>query len=101
MLTLKEAIRELLDKRRAWEPARFAKVNTPDLLKPCPFCGGVAEYDNSDGGPYEWVQCTNCGAQGPGANYNESGLEAALTAWNSRKETPDAVPVLPPADPAL
>ena len=53
-------------------------------LKPCPFCGGTADYDNSDNGPYEWVSCSECGARGPAMNYNEHGLGAAEKMWNRR-----------------
>lgn len=60
---------------------------TIDLL-PCPFCGGSAEYDNSDHGPYEWINCETCGAKGPTVNYNRSGLGSARDAWNRRVPTP-------------
>jgi Lar family restriction alleviation protein len=60
-------------------------------LKPCPFCGGKAEYDNSDCGPYEWIVCTHCGAKGPVMNYNNDALGTSRDAWNKRIcETPPA-----------
>lgn len=54
-----------------------------DLL-PCPFCGGEAEYNNSDTGPHEWVECDSCGAKGPLSSYNEAGHVPARDAWNNR-----------------
>ena len=58
-------------------------------LKACPFCGGKPELDNSDRGPWEWVECTSCGAQGPGHR------DDAAPGWNRR-----ASPWLPlPATP--
>lgn len=33
-------------------------------LLPCPFCGGEADYDNSDySGGGQWFQCVQCGAR--------------------------------------
>ena len=50
-----------------------------EVLLPCPFCGGKAEYDNdvgpNDEGFWEWIGCTKCGAR---ANN--------LTAWNRRAD---------------
>jgi Lar family restriction alleviation protein len=48
-------------------------------LKPCPFCGGKAEYhDNATN--YDWVFCTVCKAQVPG-NY---GKQVPRRQWNTR-----------------
>ncbi len=48
-------------------------------LKPCPFCGGEAEYVGSEGKGY-WVQCKACYARGPWGDYGYQ----ALAAWNRR-----------------
>ena len=58
-------------------------------LKPCPFCGGKAEYDNDTGpldeGFWEWYQCQNCGAK-----------QDSITEWNTRIPLP-----LPPESEAV
>jgi hypothetical protein len=53
-------------------------------LLPCPFCGGDAEYDNSDHGPYEWIYCIKCGAHGPETRYGDP--EDCRALWNERSE---------------
>jgi Lar family restriction alleviation protein len=86
MTTLKEALSKLRDMRAERHAARpLAGEAAADLL-PCPFCGGEAEYDNSDDGPYEWIACTECGARGPTNNYNSNGLGGCLEAWNRRPQ---------------
>lgn len=68
-----------------------------EKLKPCPFCGGDAEYDNSDSGPFEWIACQKCGARGPTINYNRKKLGDSRAAWNRR--TPiDAKTPAPPVE---
>jgi len=38
--------------------------NDMEELKPCPFCGGEAEYDNSDyRGGGQWIGCKTCGGR--------------------------------------
>ena len=49
-------------------------------LKPCPFCGGEAEYGLTMAG--EEVYCTNCGAAMPRTTTKD----AAIEAWNTRAE---------------
>lgn len=44
-------------------------------LKPCPFCGGEACYQ--DGYPYNIVKCISCGAR----SFTR---EDAIAAWNTR-----------------
>jgi Lar family restriction alleviation protein len=46
-------------------------------LKPCPFCGSEAKYENSDG--YHYIICDECGAR----NFGFS-KESAFDEWNSR-----------------
>lgn len=53
-------------------------------IRECPFCGGEGEYNNSDHGPYEWIECKECGAKGPSKNYNEYCLGAGRVFWNAR-----------------
>ena len=48
-------------------------------LKPCPFCGGEAELSAPSG----YVECVECGIQGPWGHN----AEEAIAAWNTR--TPD------------
>lgn len=68
---------------------------TPQL-KPCPFCGGKAKFENcGDPGKFaDWdVVCTECGilALCPG---EEPGMvttkEEAAKAWNRRMDDADA-----------
>lgn len=51
---------------------------TPGIpgLKPCPFCGGTAQYENSDLSNHEWIACTSCGAS---AGVQEWSRRAALS----------------------
>ena len=51
-------------------------------LLPCPFCGGEAKYDNSDG--YDYIICDECGAR----NFGFS-KEHAFDEWNSRVQCVD------------
>lgn len=56
-------------------------MNNKKLL-PCPFCGGKAKYDNSNG--YHYVICDECGARNFGF-YKEHAFEE----WNSRVQCVD------------
>lgn len=58
-------------------------------LKPCPFCGGEAEWDEKNKAP----QCSNCLATIPSGGgilrkwFDESGYRAYMAAlWNRRVE---------------
>ena len=69
-------------------------MKTTYPLMPCPFCGkkdGYLENDNDE--PYItthwWIQCPNCGAQGPYAkspNYKhtDEAIEKAKQLWATR-----------------
>ncbi len=48
-------------------------------LKPCPFCQWPAFVFDSGDDPY-WVDCSECGSEGP----PEDTREAAIAAWNTR-----------------
>ena len=54
-----------------------------DELKPCPFCGGEAEFE------YYWwqetvvIKCPKCGASSEPQFYENEAIEA----WNKRVET--------------
>lgn len=53
-------------------------------LKPCPFCGGEAEF----GGNYHtgfFVECLSCGTNDPLPNLNFS-MDEVAAAWNTRAE---------------
>ncbi len=53
-------------------------------LKPCPFCGGIAELKAPGYEHYSpcWCKCTRCGAEGP---TKSSELEAEK-GWNERAQ---------------
>ncbi len=56
-------------------------------LKPCPFCGGKAEYVIQ--GFYGRIRCKNCGNIGIGFNidtsdYSHNAEALAIAAWNTR-----------------
>lgn len=57
-------------------------------LKPCPFCGGEADCNNSGfmkAGKQMWaVECLNCGMVTTFADTEQKAIEA----WNKRTERP-------------
>lgn len=59
-----------------------------DELKPCPFCGGKAEFEYYWWGESLTIKCTNCGASTDTYCYDNE----AMDAWNKRAQptfTPD------------
>lgn len=66
-----------------------------DALKPCPFCGGAARFDQIE----MQVQCTtqNC----TGQSWMFDTLAEAIAAWNHRPETERLVEALESATVAL
>lgn len=52
-------------------------------LKPCPFCGGEAEYGANSVQGYEYVRCASCKAR-TWSCYETK--EQAAQAWNTRAE---------------
>lgn len=65
-------------------------------LKPCPFCGGEAEY-HSDKGPtgevYGWVGCNQCDAMSCHIDTRSMQPEEAhpIDAWNTRAPSSDHI----------
>lgn len=60
-------------------------TNKPEI-KPCPFCGGEAEfYPNYIEGEENWVECCNAKCQATNG-YVRRTPEEALSAWNTRAE---------------
>lgn len=57
-----------------------------DEMKPCPFCGGKGDCNNSAlriGGVFKWtVECLGCGLVTPGFETEEEAIEF----WNRRTE---------------
>lgn len=53
-------------------------------LKPCPFCGGEAEFGGNDCTGY-FVECLTCGTNDPLPNLSFS-MEEVAAAWNHRAE---------------
>ena len=56
-------------------------------MKPCPFCGGEADFERYDlsSGSGIAVKCSVCKAQ-VFRNTNAGGMNAALEAWDRRTE---------------
>lgn len=61
-------------------------------LKPCPFCGGIAEMENTHTPSY-WVECTDCNCQvGDQMSHelyddiptHKMSIQNACNAWNTR-----------------
>jgi hypothetical protein len=48
-------------------------------LNPCPKCGGEAEL-KSDAFPTDWVECTECGAEG---HPYWDRVDLAIKVWNA------------------
>ena len=51
-------------------------------LKPCPFCGGEADYRTMGVGVY--IKCVKCGCNTQTFHYKER--QEAIKAWNRRPE---------------
>ncbi len=53
-------------------------------LKPCPFCGGKAEYTTN--GKAYWVTCWGCGARSRITYFDgDKGKQIVTDAWNRRQ----------------
>lgn len=67
-----------------------------ETLKPCPFCGSVAELLEPEDDGVEsygwWITCSNeqCAVH-PNLVENSATSEEAITAWN-RRVTPSQIP---------
>ena len=65
----------------------FFAETCPETLKPCPFCGGEAKYDDFEAAHYcldmPGVACETCYCR----NFADS-KEEAIQKWNSRHATP-------------
>lgn len=64
-----------------------------DKLKPCPFCGGKAEFFEDEFFCRYSVVCTECGAR----TYTYCVERDAMDAWNGRIEptfTPDELDII-------
>ncbi|MCP3681628.1 MAG: hypothetical protein GY861_02965 [bacterium] len=58
-----------------------------ETLKGCPFCGGRAEYDNTDTG-YCFIACQNCGCKTNEIYMNRINCDSediVIEAWNKRE----------------
>lgn len=58
-------------------------------LKPCPFCGGKAEFQTNDWVNVCWVECKNCKAKIPAvpSSCDYTAKERAMENWNIRVST--------------
>lgn len=61
-----------------------------EALKPCPFCGGEADYsvgEKGDGTPWDYVECLECGATSEPETWNKrAALKAEKPAEDDDKE---------------
>jgi Lar family restriction alleviation protein len=76
-------------------------VSAPEL-KPCPFCGGEAEWNTGqkgDGSPWRYLACEDCEAMGPHvaewelSKVADDNDEVLIAAWNRRAALRPAEPV--------
>jgi len=96
---LAEHMRNLEEHRRR---VREDDFDTPDSLKPCPYCGQVPNTVEVFGGTnhtdYGAIVICGCKAQGPFSGRHKTAYAAriaAITAWN-RRVTPNAGTVMVP-----
>lgn len=55
-----------------------------EVMKPCPFCGGEAEW-RWHAGDALWIECSKCGAVGPqDEESSDANSAATIAAWNTR-----------------
>lgn len=58
-----------------------------DKLKPCPFCGGKAEYHENcidvEFGSEFWIRCTQCGCSFQTGDVNDT-HDKVVEKWNRR-----------------
>ena len=63
-----------------------------DFLKPCPFCGGEAEFIQEDIAGLYAVNCKECKCRTPfHFDFGEGSEKKALKVWNRRKPLEDIV----------
>jgi hypothetical protein len=66
-------------------------------LKPCPFCGGKADFligSEGNGGEWHYVECIECQSSGPYVNYADHNIaikDALSFAWDTRAIDPAAI----------
>ena len=65
-------------------------------LKPCPFCGGEADYRTENFGARVWVKCVICGVSTSRYDTNmivdgKGGKDWATKAWNRRYTPPSEI----------
>lgn len=62
-------------------------------LKPCPFCGGTAELQNSGTLMKSFVRCTECGAESQRVEISPfyASNDEAIRAWNLRVDARENV----------
>lgn len=67
---------------RAKNSTRNRKVK-PNLLAPCPFCGGEATVRHA---PFTCIICSQCGSRGPTREHaGEQDVATATLRWNTRR----------------
>jgi hypothetical protein len=67
---------------RAANSTRNRKIK-PNLLAPCPFCGGPAQERH---GPSNYIVCTVCHAEGPqSTRAGAMDMTEARMKWNTRR----------------
>lgn len=80
-----EGMYELLKRRaeegdlEAYELVSRAEGKRPEMIKPCPFCGGKA-YPYKDDEQWIYIVCSKCSSETDGCDT----LETAVSNWNQR-----------------
>ena len=78
-----ECIKSLIELEELIE--RYKNMSATNIeLKPCPFCGGEAEF--VDNGYFKDVSCKDMNCRGYAASLNNKFKKDAIEAWNRRTD---------------
>ena len=64
-----------------------------DLLKPCPLCGGEADFQISYYHTYARISCNKCGLSTLDLKGDDDGKKRLIELWNNRVNDPKWIPI--------